>query len=84
MIYVDDILITKKNLKYISKLLHKLQNHFNMKDLRHLSNFLGIQETQTCNGTLLHQAKYTGYCLLSWHDKVLCLHHPYGNKAIHA
>lgn len=56
--YVDDLLITRNNLKEIIQLKKDLTNFFNIKDLGKLKYFLGIEFTTTKQGLLLSQRKY--------------------------
>ncbi|PKU64108.1 putative mitochondrial protein [Dendrobium catenatum] len=58
LIYVDDILLTGNNQTTINELLLSLQNQFSMKNLGHLSQFLGIQVSSTQYGMHLSQTLY--------------------------
>lgn len=54
LVYVDDIILTRNNTEFISR-LHK---EFAIKDLGKLNYFLGLEVSYTTNGLLLTQAKY--------------------------
>uniref|UniRef100_A0A2N9FWB6 Uncharacterized protein n=1 Tax=Fagus sylvatica TaxID=28930 RepID=A0A2N9FWB6_FAGSY len=59
LLYVDDIIITGDDLSGIQELKAFLSQNFEMKDLGHLSYFLGLEITSSDDGFYLTQAKYT-------------------------
>lgn len=58
LVYVDDLLITENNLQNIIQLKKDLTKHFNIKDLDKLKYFLGINFSNTQEGTFMSQRKY--------------------------
>lgn len=52
LIYVDDILITEDNLELIKEAKKALQLSFQMKDLRELKYFLGIEFSRSNKSSL--------------------------------
>ncbi|KAL5762227.1 hypothetical protein ACOSP7_018491 [Xanthoceras sorbifolium] len=58
LLYVDDMIITGDDVTGISDLKDFLRQHFEMKDLGHLSFFLGLEVSSDSNGFYLSQAKY--------------------------
>ena len=58
LLYVNDIIITGDDLSGIQKLKDFLSQQFEMKDLGHLSYFLGLEITHSTNGLYITQAKY--------------------------
>ncbi|PKU76821.1 Retrovirus-related Pol polyprotein from transposon TNT 1-94 [Dendrobium catenatum] len=58
LIYVDDILLTGNSPTETTKLLSNLHNHFQMRNLGPLSQFLGLQTQPTSTGVILHQQAY--------------------------
>ena len=56
--YVDDMIITGDNLNGIQELKDFLSQQFEMKDLGHLSYFLGLEITYSTDGLYITQAKY--------------------------
>jgi len=58
LIYVDDMVIAGNDSLVISELKHHLCTHFHMKDLGHLSYFLGLEIFPTAQGLFLCQKKY--------------------------
>jgi hypothetical protein len=59
LIYIDDMIITGDDASGISEVQHHLSQHFEMKDLGHLSYFLGLEVSQSSEGYYLSQAKYS-------------------------
>ena len=59
LLYVDDMLITGDDQKYIAFVKKKLSEQFKMSDLGHLSYFLGIEVDRTNDGYYLSQHRYT-------------------------
>ena len=58
ILYMDDMIITDDDLSGIQELKDFLSQHFEMKDLEHLSYFLGLEITHSTNGLYITQAKY--------------------------
>ena len=56
--YVDDMIITGDNLNGIQELKDFFSQQFEMKDLGHLSYFLGLEITHSTDGLYITQAKY--------------------------
>jgi len=57
--YVDDIILTGNDSKAMSAIVEELRHSFKMKDLGHLTYFLGIQLVRrNPHHIFLHQAKY--------------------------
>ncbi len=59
LIYVDDIVITGTDSLLITQLQQHLHDSFHMKDLGHLTYFLGLEVHTNSSGIFLHQHKYT-------------------------
>ncbi|GAU24164.1 hypothetical protein TSUD_83990 [Trifolium subterraneum] len=57
-LYVDDLLITGSNDKYISEFKSDLKREFEMTDLGYMTYFLGIEFLRTDQGILMHQTRY--------------------------
>ena len=64
LLYVDDMIITGDDLNGIQELKNFLSQQFEIKDLGHLSYFLGLEITHSIDGLYITQAKYA-YELLS-------------------
>ena len=58
LLYIDDMIITSDDLNGIQKLKNFLTQQFEMKDLEHLSYFLGLEITHSTDGFYITQAKY--------------------------
>ena len=58
LLYVDDMIITGDDHSSISDFKQLLYQHFEMKDLGHLSYFLGLEICSNSTGYYLSQAKY--------------------------
>ena len=58
LLYVDDMIITVDGLCGIQELKDFLSQQFEMKDLGHLSYFLGFEITHSTDGLYIIQAKY--------------------------
>ena len=58
LLYVDDMIITSDDLSGIQELNDFLSQQFEMKDLGHLSYFLGLEITYSTEGLYITQAKY--------------------------
>ena len=63
LLYVDDMIITGDDLSVIQELKDFLSQQFEMKDLGHLSYFLGLEITHSINGLYITQAKYASELL---------------------
>ena len=63
LLYVDDMIITGNDLSGIQELKDFLSQQFEMKDLGHLSYFLGLEITHSTNGLYITQAKYASELL---------------------
>ena len=57
-LYVDDMIITGDDLSGIQELKDFLSQQFEMKDLGHLSYFLGLEITYSTDGLYITQVKY--------------------------
>ena len=55
---MDDMIITSDDLSGIQELKDFLNQQFEMKDLRHLSYFLGLEVTHSTGDLYITQAKY--------------------------
>ena len=62
-LYVDDMIITDDGFSGIQKLKDFLSQQFEMKDLGHLSYFLGLEITHSTYGIYITQAKYASELL---------------------
>ncbi|KAH9762946.1 retrovirus-related pol polyprotein from transposon RE1 [Citrus sinensis] len=60
LIYVDDILITGSNSKFVEGVINKLGTEFALKDLGEFNYFLGLEVTPSVEGLHLSQTKYIG------------------------
>ena len=58
ILYVDDMIITGDDLSGIQEFKDFLSQQFGIKDLGHLSYFLGLEITHSTNGLYITQAKY--------------------------
>ena len=58
LLYVDDMIITGDDVSGIQELKDFLSQQFEMKDLGHLSYFLGLEITHSTDGLYITQAKY--------------------------
>ena len=58
LLYMDDMIITGDDLSGIQELKDFLNRQFEMKDLGHLSYFLGLEITHSTDGLYITQAKY--------------------------
>ena len=63
LLYVDNIIITGDNLNGIQELKVFLNQQFEMKDLGHLSYFLGLEITHSTDGLYITKAKYASNLL---------------------
>ena len=58
LLYVDDMIISGDDVNDIQELKNFLSQQFEMKDLGHLSYFLGLEITHSTDGLYITQAKY--------------------------
>ena len=63
LLYVDDMIITGDDLSGIQELKDFLGQQFEMKDLGHLSYFLGLEITHSTDGLYINQAMYASELL---------------------
>ena len=63
LLYMDDMIITGDDLSGIQELNNFLSQQFEMKDLGHLSYFLGLEITNSTAGLYITQAKYASELL---------------------
>ena len=63
LLYMDDMIITGDDLSGIQELKDFLSQQFEMKDLGHLSYFLGLEITHSTDGLYITQAKYASKLL---------------------
>ena len=63
LLYMDDMIITGDDLSGIQELKVFLSQQFEMKDLGHLSYFLGLEITHSTNEFYITQAKYASELL---------------------
>ena len=63
LLYVDDMIIIGDDLIGIQELKDFLSQQFEMKDLGHLSYFLGLEITHSTDGLYITQAKYASELL---------------------
>lgn len=47
LIFVDDILILAKDKDYVKQVVTMLKQHFTLKELEEVTNYLGVQMEQT-------------------------------------
>lgn len=58
LVYVDDILLTGTDASFLTSLTKQLDQLFSVKDLGHISFFLGMQASPAPDGLLLTQSHY--------------------------
>lgn len=63
LIYVDDIIITGSNSRFIESFIKQLNEKFALKDLGKLHYFLGIEVNRDVGGMYLKQSKYVNELL---------------------
>ena len=63
LLYVNDMIITGDDLNGIQELKNFLSQQFEMKELGHLSYFLGLEITHSTDGLYNTQAKYASELL---------------------
>ena len=56
--YVDDIILTGNQPKFITQFISRLHKGFAIKDLGKLSYFIGLEVAYIDNGLFLSQTKY--------------------------
>ncbi|MGV8048519.1 reverse transcriptase domain-containing protein, partial [Mycobacterium kansasii] len=59
LVYVDDLLLTGSDATSISALKEVLQSSLKMKNLSHLTYFLGLEILRSKRRILVNQRKYT-------------------------
>jgi len=57
-LYVDDLILTKSDVKEIEVFKTQMMNEFEMSDLGNLTYFLGMEFTEVAEGLVMHQMKY--------------------------
>ena len=62
---MDDMIIIGDDLSGLQELKDFLNQQFEMKDLGHLSYFLGLEITHSTNGLYTTQAKYASNLFIS-------------------
>ena len=60
VVYVDDLLMTGNNERYIASIKKELRKGFEMIDLGYVHYYLGIEVTQHLNSIFLSQKAYIG------------------------
>ena len=63
LLYMDNMIITSDDLSGIQELKDFLSQQFEMKDLGHLSYFLGLEITYSTDDIYITQAKYASELL---------------------
>lgn len=58
LIYVDDIIVTGSNNKFLETFINQLNVAFSLKDLGHIHYFLGVEVHRNGSGMYLKQTKY--------------------------
>ena len=69
VLYVDDLLITGNSKKEIASLKDAMNHAFSMTDLGLLSQFLGLEISQSQHGIKINQSKYASYFLIKFNMK---------------
>lgn len=59
LVYVDNLIITGDCEQELAQIKKNFGVRFQMKDLRQLKHFLGLQLNRTEEGIILHQRKYS-------------------------
>jgi len=59
LVYVDDLVLTSDDTKEINTITASLHHHFKIKNLGHLTYFLGLEIARNSSGLHLSQHKYT-------------------------
>ena len=68
VVYVDDIIVTRNNLQLIAQTKKWLKDAFQIKDLRSLHYFLGIEVVRMKNKLNVSQCKHT----LDYYKRLVC------------
>ncbi|KAF2322645.1 hypothetical protein GH714_026508 [Hevea brasiliensis] len=58
VVYVDDLIVTGNDIKFINQFISKLGHRFSIKDLGSLNYFLGVKVVRADHGLFLSQQKY--------------------------
>nr|XP_043615796.1 uncharacterized protein LOC122587696 [Erigeron canadensis] len=74
LVYVDDIILTSNNNKFLDHFVPSIASRFSVKDLGYPSQFLGVELIPTTNGLFLSQSRHI-------HD-LLSLHRMDGAKSV--
>ena len=61
LVYVDDIILTSNDDTMVHKFMQLLAHQFSLKDMGHLSYFLGMEVIPNDHGILLSQQSYIVY-----------------------
>ena len=69
VLYVYDLLITRSSKKEIASLKDAMNHACSMTDLGLLSQFLGLEISQSQHGIIVHQSKYASYFLKNFSMK---------------
>ena len=67
LVYVDDLVITGNNKKFVAHVVTKLGDQFSLKDMGSLHYFLGVEVIPTTAGVFLSQHKYVRDILENTH-----------------
>ena len=67
VLYVDDLILTDSDSKFLNHVKSSLKKKFEMTDLGFLHYFLGLQVLQTNEGIFLSQSKYACDLLCRFH-----------------
>ena len=78
MVYVDDILITRKDSKCVTNLKRLLDTKFGIKDLGALKYFLGLEVARSAKGININKRKYALSITRFWHARVQTNENSYG------
>jgi len=57
-LYVDDLIVTRSDMKEIKVFKTQMMNEFEMLDLGNLTYFLGMEFTEVAERLVMHQMKY--------------------------
>jgi len=58
MVYLDDLLISGNNKRYIAFVKYELKKGFEMKNMEHLHHYLGVEVTKKSWYIFISQIKY--------------------------
>ena len=67
MVYVDDIILTSNDNKFLTHFVTSLSTKFSLKDLGMFHHFLGFEVTPTPTGLFLFQHRYIQEILNQFH-----------------